>query len=483
MNDHKPKAIVLITTDEQRQDTLGIYGCEAIQTPHIDRIGEQGTCFDNAYVVSPWCLPSRCSMLTGCYPHTHGAYSNFSNGLLKHDQPNLYKSAREAGYHTAHFGKCHYEPVRYGMFSADETAISPETRDYYLSLGIDHLELQDDKNVSIWQYDDYSRALDEAGFLSDYRKEAWNKNSGGVFTFPGPKEWHPDCWVGEKAKTYVDEWNQDNDLFMWVSFSGPHYPIDPPEEYLDRVDMDKLPPMVFKEGEWTDEQRIHYGSFHGGGGIDGCGYSERNACGDYDDAYWKRMRQHYMANMALIDDQVGAVVKSLEEKFGENVLIVFTADHGDMLGNHRLWGKNNCGYDEVLKIPFLMRKPGDDGRNGRVSERIQSIDIFPTLRAAMDLPPVPVDGAIIENVVQRGGYEYTLAEGENFYCISDGRYKLIRVRIPSREDSVYELYDLENDPMCYENRYSDLESQRIIDRLQSAVLNDEIVDTLFGQSH
>ena len=479
MSAKRPKAVVLITTDQQRQDTLGIYGCEAIETPHIDRIGHRGTCFDNSYVVSPWCLPSRSSILTGCYPHTHGAYSNFTDIPLSPEIPNLYQSARDAGYRTAHFGKCHYEPVPYGTFSPDSTLDNPATRDYYLSLGIDHLELQDDKNVSVWQYDDYSRELDEAGLLSGYRKEAWNRTDGGVFAFPGPKEWHPDYWVGEKAADYLNRFDEDQDLFMWVSFSGPHYPIDPPSEYLERVDISKLPTMVFRENEWTDEGRIHHGSYHGGGRIDGCSYTARRACRDYDDAYWERMRHHYVANMVLIDDQVGTVVRSLEQRYGNDLLIIFTSDHGDMLGNHRIWGKHNCGYDEVLKVPFLMRCPGENGFSKRVGERIQNIDIFPTLREAMGLPPLPLDGASIHSVVEQGGYQYTLAEGDGFYCVCDGRYRLIRARVTPDEPSRFELYDLVDDPMCFENKYSDPQYRSVIERLEASVLNEQIVGMLF----
>ncbi len=470
MKGTSPKAIILITTDEQRFDTLSAYGCEAVDTPNIDRIGEQGARFDNAYTASPWCLPSRCSILTGCYPHRHGAYSNFRKVPLDPGIPNLYSSAKKAGYKTTHFGKCHYEPVRYGTFSPDATDECPETREYYLSLGIDHLALQDDKNVSIWQYDDYSRELDGAGFLDAYRAEAWNRKDGGVFKFPGPKEWHPDHWVGRKAARYIDAWKGEENLFAWISFSGPHYPIDPPDQYLDRVRMDKLPPIESREGEWEDNGRIHYTSFNGKGGIDGCGYNEENACSAYDESYWTKMRQYYMANVALIDDQVGLIMESLERKFGDDVLVIFTSDHGDMLGNHGLWGKNNCGYDEVLKVPFLVKGLEDKGIKGIFTERIQTIDILPTISEMMGSESLQVDGSSLQKIVAKGGYEYTLAEGEGFYCIGDGRFRLIQATVKQSEKTVREFLDLENDPHGYVNLIEDPDSAKDISRLQNALL-------------
>ncbi len=466
---NKPKAVILITTDEQRRDTLGIYGCEAIETPHIDSIGRAGSCFDNAFTNSPWCMPSRCSLLTGCYPHRHGAYSNFSGGPLNPEIPNLYTVAKSQGYGTAHIGKCHYERVRYGTFSPDKTAENPATREYYLSLGIDHLALQDDKNVSIWQYDDYSRDLDREGHLSAYRKEAWNRKEGGVFAFPGPPDWHPDAWVGRQAAEYLDRWDGEDSLFLWVSFSGPHYPVDPPEEYLKRVDSERLPPIVRRDGEWGDNGKIHYHSYHGPGRIDGCGYLESRACSEYDNEYWDRMRQHYMANVALIDDQVGRVLDSVKRRFGDDTLIVFTSDHGDMLGNHGLWGKHNCGYDEVLKVPFLVKMPGERPVGDRIEERIQMIDLFPTIAKSIGANPGSIDGAPIDDVVSRGGHEYTLAEGEGFYCLSDGRYKLVRARDGEQSDPIYEFFDLQNDPDCFENLYSDPRYSKLVEKFRNQV--------------
>ncbi len=474
----------MITTDQQRWDTLGIYGCEAIQTPHIDSIGIRGRCFDNARVVSPWCLPSRCSLLTGLYPKNHGAYSNFGEVNLDPEIPNLYQAAREAGFSTAHFGKCHYESVAYGSFAPNQTLNNPLTRDSYLKLGIDHLALQDDKNVSVWQFDDYSRELDKAGFLETYRKEAWNKSQGGVFPFPGPKDWHPDSWVGNQAADFIQEWDGEENLFIWVSFSGPHYPIDPPAEYLERVDADKLPPMEFRDHEWSDPSQIHYQSFHGGGRIDGCAYTRNKACGNYDEAYWKKMRTYYLANVALIDDMVGRVLQALTKNFGDDAWITFCSDHGDLLGNHRLWGKHNCGYEEVLKVPFLLYQPGDEAPGQRISECVQSIDLYPTLRRAMGLPDLPVDGAHLDDVIQQGGYRYTMAQAENFVSIDDGRFKLIRARVFPGESSRFELFDLSKDPHCFDNIYADPAMRSVIQRLLDAVWDEDAEATLFpGESH
>ena len=151
-------AIVMITCDELNRKTLGCYGGKAITTPHIDSLAEEGTNYENYYTVSPWCLPSRCSILTGRYPHNSGAYSNFRKCALDTGISNLFQSLRESGYRTSVFGKCHFAPVPYSETRADRTLPYEEFKAYYESLGIDHLELEDDKQVSVWFCDDTAKS-------------------------------------------------------------------------------------------------------------------------------------------------------------------------------------------------------------------------------------------------------------------------------------------------------------------------------------
>ena len=263
--------VILITADELHCETLGPYGCQAIETPGIDRLAEHGVVFEHAYAPSPWCLPTRCSILLGQYPHNSGAYRYFRDRRPSPDRPNLFGAFRAGGYATAMIGKCHFAPVPYGETRPDVTLPYETFRDYYLSLGIDHLDLQDDKQVSVWFRDDYASELEEAGYLEAYRAAVWDQSLAKVFPFPGPAAWHPDAWVGRKAVEFLESHDPADPLFLWLSFSGPHYPFDPPSECLDRVDMTRVPPRTRQPGDLDDPARIHHSSYHGGGGIDGAG--------------------------------------------------------------------------------------------------------------------------------------------------------------------------------------------------------------------
>lgn len=435
-------AIVLITADELRKDALGCYGGRAVATPNIDALAERALCFEHAYAPSPWCMPSRCAILTGRYPHNHGAYSNFRSNRLSPESPNLYNLLRQSGYCTSHVGKCHYAPVPYARTRPTETLTYDEFRDYYLSLGLDHLDLQDDKQVSVWFSDDYSRELAAAGHLEAYRARVWDPTNQKVFTFPGPAEWHPDAWVGRKAAEWIRAYADLRPLFLWVSFSGPHFPFDPPEAYLERVDDSLVGQGAARNGEFDDPSRIHHRSFHGGGGIEGAGSAPGRACKNYPDAYWHDLRKAYFANVALIDEQVGRVLAAVADTFGGDAAVIFSADHGEMLGQHRLWGKNACAYEDVLNVPLLVRLPEVAPR--RESAQVALIDLLPTcLRLARAAVPA-VDGRDLLELVGHGGRRYVFSEGEGFVAVSDGDCKYVR-RMTS-EGAFTEVFDLVEDP-------------------------------------
>ena len=465
--------IILITCDELRADALSCYGNRVISTPNLDALAANGTRYHRAYANSPWCLPSRCSLATGLFPHRNGSYSNFRDIPLDAELPNIYSLLQDAGYHTAHVGKCHYAPVPYNQTRPDATLPYDEFRDYYLSLGIDHLALQDDKQVSVWFMDDYARELDAAGYLSAYRNATWNRTKAKVFPFPGPAEWHPDSWVGRKSSEYIKQYDNEQPLFLWVSFSGPHYPFDPPAEYFERVDMSGDKRFV-EPAAFDDASRIHSATYHGGatGAIDGMGLAPGGATKHYSDAYWHDLRRNYFANVAQIDETIGRILAAREARLGEDALIIFTADHGEMLGNHGLWGKNNCAYEDVWNVPLIVKHPGED--QARESDSLTMlVDVLPTCLEAAGLPYDVCDGVSLRERDRTGGAKTVFAEGEGFLAVSDGRYKLTRVAQGERQHT--ELIDLETDPHEMVNRIDDPAY-----RSQLARLNAEMVDHLMS---
>ena len=240
-----------------------------------------------------------------------------------------------------------------------------------------------------------------------------------------------------------------------------------PEEYLRRVSPEKLLPRLTKENEWSDPNHSHYRDFHGPGTIDGAGHAPDKGCKNYPEEYWDRLRCSYHANVALIDDQVGEILKAARESFGDNCLILFTADHGEMLGDHSIWGKHNCAYEQVWNIPLLAQLPGASAPV--ISNAMVNLnDLLPTMLEAAGLPPVSCDGTSLRIQQETGGYSCTFAEGEGFAAITDGRYKYIHIQ---KEGEQYdEFYDLQADPGEFCNSIADPTCQGDVARMSIRLL-------------
>lgn len=437
--------IVLIQADQLHKNALSCYGNDAIDTPNIDSIAKNGIKYDNAYTSSPWCLPARASIATGLYPRNNDVSTNYAgwDGRMDPELPNIYKLLKTRGYTTSHIGKVHYAPMPFDKRDPDEMSAYDKHREYYNKLGIDELVIQDDKNVSMWCYDDYSKELEKAGHLDAYREKYWNDDNDHVFLFPGPAEWHPDSWVGQQAVDVIENHDPESPSFSWISFSGPHWPFDPPEQYLGNVDADRMEPRTKAADEYEDPEKIHYSSYHG------CTPVRRidansviDATKEYSEEFWKTLREYYLANVTLIDDMVGDILRAIEENMGDDVLVVFMSDHGEMMGNHSLWGKHNGGYEDVLNVPLAINGPTIEAANR--DDRVMVTDVTATCLAAAGVDPSEKDGGDLLDDSEEVGRDYIIAEGGGFTAFTDGQYKYVQLQQDGK--SFTELYDLESDP-------------------------------------
>lgn len=441
--------LLLITLDECRFDALSCYGGRVVATPRMDALATTGVRFTAAYAPSPLCLPSRTSLITGLYPHRHGAYSNFRTSVIDPAVPNLYRRLAADGYHTAHVGKCHYAPVPYGRSLADPgMAEWPRARDTALALGIAELHLCELKQPGSAWPDDYSDDVLPTGLHRTYAD--WQERTFGTtqsFVFPGDPAWHADAWCAQRALAVLGRHPATTPLFLWCSFPGPHYPHDPPRAFLDRVDHDQLPDLRFTPGEFDGEDKIQGPAFHGTrrfGLVEGAHHE--GGTKSLTEADWRTIQSHYYAGVAHLDDLIGDLLVAARRQLGEEVLIVLTADHGDCMGAHRLWGKNRCAYEEVLRVPLLVQGPGF-ARGVTSAARVNLIDLFPTFlaQAGMDgdaVAALGLDGRPLGQSLHDGGHAWQLAANEGLLVVHDARWKLI----VDQEHELVELYDRQTDP-------------------------------------
>lgn len=325
------KNILLITTDQQRWDTLGCYGCECIKTPNLDRLAAQGCLFTNCYVNNPVCTPSRASLLTGKSILGHGVHRVYSN-FPQEEVPVSYR-LQQQGYQTALLGKLHI------------SSRSFELAQRHHNDGFDIYEYSIAPHSPEGEYNSYATWLkaQNPDFYAEFRRK------GRTFGFV-PEEYHFTHWAAERTIHFLENRDADKPFFCFMSVVDPHDPYnDYPKEFEKLVDKDKLMPPVCNSGEILSQpepsRRAH---FHGSAGS-----YERYSKEDF-----LAMRTGYYASIALIDKEVGRVLDYLHEAgLDETTTVIFTSDHGDMLGDHEQLIKGPFFYDASIRVPLIIRDP------------------------------------------------------------------------------------------------------------------------------
>ena len=355
MGERRPN-ILFITTDEQRFDCLGAYGNPVIRTPNLDRIAEQGVRFDRGYVQNPMCMPSRMSLMTGRYPSEHGCNINCV-GIPPHEQANTFMQAlTDAGYMTAAIGKMHMMP-KWGPF------------------GFQYLDLVEGKADQNNQYIDYLKAK---GLNGKQHEAEPDEVPPGTRTNALPVEDTIDGFVGRRAARWLEDWDGAQPLFLWVSFSNPHFPFDPPAPYDTMYDPDEVPGPAWREGEMDDKPPQRQ-------------LQQERGYDQYSDAELRRVIAHYYGNVTLVDDQVGDLLEILDRKgLTDDTLIAFTSDHGDHLGDHRLLHKSGITfYDVSVRVPYLIRYPAAFPPGVVCEALVESIDLPATFLDVAGVAPPP----------------------------------------------------------------------------------------------
>ena len=470
MNDKERMAkhanIVLITTDQHRKDALGCYGNEIIDTPNIDGLAARGVRFDRMFTAYPVCAPNRASIITGRYPSVHRLRQNGMR--LPESELTLMELLRRSGFRTYGAGKMHFGPQ--WEFPADgrpirdpdpSTAIDPQP-DAFPWYGFEETHLTEDHRIG-----PYSRHLAKHGYdLRDEMHSASFPQSATVAS-PIPEEHHQTTWITNKSIDFLESPPSDEPFFLWTSYVHPHHPFNPPKPYDETYVSAEMPLPIWDPAEpdmWPDAYLQKYtlqGSGHEAVGLDG-----------FTDDDWRRIKAYYYGMISQIDANVGRIIETLEKRgLLENTIIVFTADHGEMLGDHHLLFKGTT-YDCITNVPCIIAAPRIPGSGESRNVLASSIDIMPTL---LDLSGVGTPEA---NPIQ--GASLVPAFSGDSICIRDalliensGARRSIRTETDlltwHGEDVRGELYDLERDPDCLRNLWDDPAAagkrQALVDRL------------------
>ena len=318
--------IILIMTDQQRGDALGCMGNKAVISPNIDRLAQEGSLFVSGYSSAPSSTPGRAGLLTGMSPWHHGMLGYGRMALkYRYEMPQM---MRNLGYYTFGIGKMHWFPQK-ALHGFHATLIDESGRGESPDFISDYRE---------WFQ------LQAPGKDPDLTGIGWNDHAAGVYKLD--ERLHPTAWTGQTACELIRNYDNDKPLFLKVSFARPHSPYDPPQRYLDMYkDADIPKPHI---GDWCGQYAEPKDPLQG---------ASDAPFGNFGDAYAINSRRHYYANITFIDDQVGQIIQTLKDKgMYDNALICFTADHGDMLGDHYHWRKT-YPYEGSAHIPYIVKWP------------------------------------------------------------------------------------------------------------------------------
>jgi arylsulfatase A-like enzyme len=339
--------ILFIMTDQQRASTLQLYGNSKYNVPNLNSLAERSVVFLNTYVTQPECTPSRSTILTGLYPHTNGCTSN--NTPLAPGFMTLPELIADEDYIAAYFGKWHLgDEVFHQQGFQEWGSIEDLYIDYYSA----------ERNRS--QRSDYHHYLLERGYLPD---DNGNNTFTRKFVTKLPFEDSKTNFLAERVCDFLTE-QQDHPFILYLSFFEPHSPFNGPFDNYYSADILDLPESLGK----TDTSDLPYR------------IKALQSKYLYDIQYWKEINARYAGLVRQVDLSLGMVLDHLEKLgLNENTIIVFTSDHGEMMGAHNLLNKGVM-YEEAIKVPFLISYPlllGED--SSVINENVSLIDLVPTL--------------------------------------------------------------------------------------------------------
>ena len=427
--------ILFIMVDEMKWNVMSCAGHEIVKTPHLDQLAREGTRFATAYTVAPICTPSRYSFFTGRYAHVHGSTDNSTPP--REPQVLLPSILKHAGYQTAISGKLHF--------------ISPDNIDY----GFDHF----------WSYKDEGpgKLPSWPEYIEKQYGKGAQKKSLQTQPFPNdplgkdlgklkyPNADSQTSWITARALDFLDRLDKAKPFFLFVSYLDPHSPSHLCEPYWsmwqNEYNPEKIPlPPTFKQD--PSKQLATSAGRH-----------EVN-----DPKIVKAMTAAYYAKVTMVDDNVGRLLGQLRKQgLAQNTLIVFTADHGNMLGDLNRWFKGAM-YEGSTRIPLLMKAPAASpfaaqfNRGNIVSNIVENIDVMPTLceMAGVPLPAKGIQGRSMTALVagKAGDWKDRAFAERGSSMVRTAQYKFIKNE-KKKSQGDFELYDLTKDPLETKNLAAD----------------------------
>jgi arylsulfatase A-like enzyme len=393
----RAKNVILYLVDTLRRDHLDLYGYDRPTSPALDRFAQEALVFDDARSNTSWTRPSVATILTGLAPAAHGVVDQ--RHVLPNSTPYLPEILQRSGFATA--------------------AVNT--------------------NVNVAAKFGFARGFDDYHYLD------WDSSSFAV-TAPAAK-------LVDTAISWLERRPREKRFLLYAHASDPHAPYAPPAPYRQRFDR-------LGESGLNEQQRkqrgLHELDKKGRGIIDDL---EAGTLAPTDSTA-ERLIDLYDAEIAYGDAEFGRLVEWLKRNgLYDNTLIVFTADHGEEFGEHQRWGHGMTLFDEQLRVPLVVKPPTGGGAPQRIADRVQHLDLLPTVLAQLGLQPLPARQGRDLGPLMRGEHDgrevpavgHLDLDGRRLDSVSWGSRKLVRYLRFDRLRGPEETFDLAADPGETEN--------------------------------
>lgn len=474
--------IILITSDQQRADCNGFEN-QNIKTPHIDTLAREGTRFSVCMTPNLVCQPSRASILTGLLPLTHGAWDNGVDLDPRVGEQGFAGTLCRTGYRSVFIGKAHFAtkatfaPTGTPECNKSQGKYGPHWFGPYM--GFEHAEL------CVLGHMHRTRPLErppaghyERWFVARGKDEAAVKlwaaatrpELGAAQTWNSalPVAWHTSSWVGDRAIDILSRHDNNKPLVMWVSFPDPHHPFDCPDPWSRMYDPKSLTLPKHRKMDLERRPWWHKASLEGTPQLEDPALRKFRAEGSrvpvQTDAQLAEMTANYYGMISLIDHNVGRILTALDDLgYADNTLVVYSTDHGDMLGNHGLYLKGPTPYEDLMRVTMVARGPGV-AKNKVVTEPVSTLDLAATFYESAGVsPPYDLQGRSLAGLLAGKTVTREIAYSE--WHVHPSRcgvaLQLRTVRTKTHKctfelgSGAGELYDLKNDPGEMDNLFDD----------------------------
>ncbi len=404
--------ILLILCDQYRWDCLSALGHKVVDTPNLDLLAGEGSLFTNAYSPAPSCIPARASLFTGKSPSQLG-FLGYRDGVDWDFKDMLPEVLRENGYQTHCVGKTHFYPQR------------------------KHCGFEGMDSYEAWQnfdgkyVNDYHEWLKEKSGGCFHESDAGLDDNGWVSRpSPLPEHLHNNTWVVTKGIEFIKRRDKTRPYFLNLSFHRPHPPVDPPKDYWDMyIHRECDEPAI---GTWASKHDVPV-------------TSPSTWRGKLSKERLRQYRLGYYAQIAHIDNQIGRFLKEMRCMGEMPDYIVFTSDHGEMLGDHNLFRKTYA-YQGSAAIPLIIWEKNNRKAEVRTEAAVLQ-DVYTSILHQAGVPiPEQVTGLNLNEGIERewihGEHSSCYSDEEAMQFLSNGRYKYIWFTKTGEE----QLFCLEKDP-------------------------------------